>query len=153
MVKPATVSRIKELSRKGKSANEIIRTLRREHRGIRRTIALTYVREFKGKAPKPHAYKYIPRKYRTIKRRLHIEHGVKRKGVVIIGKVNGINRRTEVSGTGYRLMSFLVDAVKHPPKKRISRLDVDRDRLDTIHGRGKVLDYRREWDDRPTIKS
>ena len=153
MVKPATVDRIKELSRKGKSSNEIIRTLRREHRGIRRTTALTYVREFKGKAPKKDVYKYIPRKYLTTKRRLHIEHDIKRKHIAIYGKVNGINRRTEVSGTGKGLMSFLVDAVKHPPKKRISRLDVDRDRLDTFYGRRKVLDYRKEWDVRPSIKS
>ena len=153
MVKPATVHRIRELSRTKKSANKIVRQTRREGIGIRRTTILAYIREFRGKAPKKDVYKYIPKKYLTRERRLHIEQGVKRKGVVIYGKVNGINRRTEVSGTGKGLMSFLVDAVKHPPKKRISRLDVDRDRLDTFYGRRKVLDYGREWYDRPTIKS
>jgi hypothetical protein len=153
MVKPATVDRIRELSRTKKSANKIVRQTRREGIGIRRTTILAYIREFRGKAPKPHAYKYTPRKYLTTKRRLHIEHDIKRKHIAIYGKVNGVNRRIEVTGSGKGLMSFLVDAVKHPPKKRISRLDVDRDRLDTFYGRRKVLDYGKEWDVRPTIKS
>jgi len=149
MVKSATVNRIRELSRTKKSANEIVRQTRREGIGIRRKTILAYIRGFRGKAPKPHAYKYIPKKYLTRKRRLHIEYDVKRKHVIIAGKVNGKSRRIEVSGTGRQLMDFLRDAVRHPPKQRFVRGDVS-----TIHGRSKIkLDWRKHWDARPKIAS
>lgn len=148
-VSRATVDIIREDTRKGHSANYIQKHLRREHRGIRRQNLLRYVREFRGKAPKPHSYKYIPKKYLTRERRLHIELGVKRKHVAIYGRVKGESRRIEVSGTGYQLMDFLRSAVKHPPKQRFVRGDVS-----TIHGRSRIkLDWRKEWDARPKIAS
>lgn len=134
MVKPATVNRIRTLSRQGKSANEIIRQLRREHRGIRRTTALTYVREFKGKAPKKEVYKYTPRKYR-------------RYNIAVYGKVKGKSHRIEARGKKKELYSLICEAIKHPPKERFARIDANR-----ISERGK-LDYRKEWDARPKIVS
>jgi len=149
MVKPATVDRIRELSRTRKSANEIVRQTRREGIGIRRKTILAYIRGFRGKAPKKDVYKYIPKKYLTRARRIYIEHGVKRKHIAIYGKVKGESRRIEVSGTGRQLMDFLHDAVKHPPKQRFVRGDVS-----TIHGRSRIkLDRRKEWDAKPRITS
>lgn len=149
MVKPATVNRIKELSREGKSSNEIVRTLRREHRGIRRTTALTYVREFKGRAPKKEPYKHIPKKYLTTERRIHIEHDVKQKHVAIYGRVKGKSRRIEVSGTGHQLYSFVEDAIEHPPKERFAK-----GYIGTVHDRSKIkLSKREEWDAKPKISS
>lgn len=146
-VSPATVDIIRDDARKGHSANYIQKHLRSEGRGIRRTQLLAYVREFKGKAPKKEPYKYTPRKYLTTERRFHIEHDEKQKHVSIYGKVNGINRRFEVSGTGHEIMDFIEDAVKHPPKRRIARIRASR-----ISGR-RELDYGKEWDKRPTITS
>jgi len=149
MVKPATVNRIRTLSRQGKSANEIIRQLRREHRGIRRTTALKYIRRFKGRKPKTNVYKYTPRKYLTKEAFKIRGHEVGRKHIAIYGRVDGQSRRIEVSGTGHQLMDFLRDAVKHPPKERFVRGDVS-----TIHGRSKIkLDRRKEWDAKPKIAS
>jgi hypothetical protein len=151
MVKPATVNRIRQLSKRGKSSNEIVRQLRREGIGIRRQTILGYAREFKGRQPKAQPYKYIPRKYLTRERRIHIEHEVKQKHIAIYGKVNGISKRIEVSGTGKQLYSILFDAVEHPPKKRFLRTPANK--LMTIHGRGEYLDMREEWDEKPTVTS
>jgi len=149
MVKPATVDRIRELSRTKKSANKIIRQLRREHRGIRRTTALKYIRRFKGRKPKTNVYKYTPRKYLTKEAFKIRGHEVGRKHIAIYGRVDGQSRRIEVSGTGYQLMDFIQDAVHHPPKKRFARGNVG-----TIHGLGELkLDRRKTWDARPTIES
>jgi hypothetical protein len=147
LVKPSTDDRIRELSREGKSSNEIIRTLRREHKGIRRTTALKRIREFKGHAPKKEPYKHIPKKYLTTERRIHIEHDIKQKHISVYGKMKGINKRFEVSGTGHELMDFLQDAVLDPPKRRIARVRAGR-----ISDR-KEIDYGKEWDKRPTITS
>lgn len=153
MVKSTTVNYIRTESRKGKSANQIQRELKAKGIGLRRKTILTYVREFKGRKPKAEPYKYTPRKYLTRERRLHIEHEVKGKHIAIYGKVNGITKRIEVSGTGKQLYSFLFDAVEHPPRRRFSRLNVDRDELDTIHGRREHLDMGENWDSKPKITS
>ena len=147
MVKPATVNRIRELSRKGHTANYIQKQLRKEHLGIRRTQLLAYVREFKGKAPKKEVYKYTPRKYRARERRIPFEHEVERKYVAIYGSVNGVTKRIEVSGTGYELEDFLRDAVHYPPKKRFVSVSAGR-----ISSRA-VFDRKNEWDKRPQIDS
>jgi len=97
MVKPATEKRIRRLSKEDISANEIVRQLRREGRGIRRTTALSIIREERGP-----------------------------KHVAVYGKVNGRSRRIEAYGTGKQLGSLLFDAVEHPPKKRITRISTDK---------------------------
>lgn len=152
MVKPETIDIIRADARKGHSANYIQKHLRREHKGIRRTQLLAYVREFKGRAPKAEAHlKYTPHKYRggtTYRTHYRIfVHYEKEKYISIYGKVNGINKRFEVSGTGHELMDFLQDAVLHPPKRRIARADAGR-----ISDR-REIDYGKEWDKRPTITS
>jgi hypothetical protein len=151
MVKPATVNRIRQLSKQGKSSNEIVRQLRREGIGIRRKTILAYAREFKGRKPKAQPYKYTPRKYLTKERRIHIETEVKPKHVAVYGKHRGKSKRLEVSGTGKQLYSILFDAVEHPPKQRIQRVSADK--LKGLSARAKYLDYRAEWDERPEIKS
>ena len=153
MVRATTENRIRIKVQQGKSANQIQRELKSEGIGIRRTTVLAYVREFRGRKPKAESYKYTPRKYLSKERRLHIEHVVKGKHIAIYGTVNGLGKRIEVSGTGKQLFSFLHEAVEHPPRKRFSRLNVDRDDLDTIHGRAEHLDLREYWDDKPKIES
>jgi hypothetical protein len=163
MVKPATVNRIRQLSKQGKSSNEIARQLRREGIGIRRKTILAHVRKFKGRKPKAEPYKYTPRKYRMRKAKAivaeyhrkeaerHYEYEVKPKHIAVYGRVDGISKRLEVSGTGKELQSVLLDAVEHPPKQRIQRVSADR--LRSLSARAKYLDYKSEWDDRPTIRS
>lgn len=145
--KTTTVHRIRELSRTRKSANEIVRQTRREGIGIRRKTILTYIRGFRGKAPKKDVYKYIPRKYRIRERRIPFEHEVKQKHVSVYGKQKGINKRYEISGTGHEIMDFLRDAVFHPPRRRIARIRANR-----ISDR-KEVDYGKVWDSRPKIES
>jgi hypothetical protein len=93
MVKPGTIDRIRTLARRGKSANQIQRELKSEHRGIRRTQLLAYVREFKGRAPKAEAHlKYTPHKYRggTTYKTYHriFDHYEKEKYVAVYGRVH-----------------------------------------------------------------
>lgn len=147
MVKPTTVKRIQTLSKQGFSANQIQRTLKREHRGIRRKTLLAYVRKFKGRPLKPHVERYIPRKYR---RRVAVTPKPE-KHVAIYGRHKGKSKRIEASGTGKQLYRFLIDAVKHPPKKRFERVSV-KDYMG-LSQRAKYLDYGEEWDEKPTIKS
>jgi hypothetical protein len=163
MVKPASANRIRQLSRQGKSSNEIARQLRREGIGIRRKTVLAYVRRYKGRKPKAEPHKYTPRKYRVRKAKAIVaeyhrkeakrryEHEVKPKHIAVYGRVDGISKRLEVSGTGKELQSVLLDAVEHPPRKRFLRTSAKK--LMTIHGRGEYLDMQREWDKKPTITS
>jgi IS30 family transposase len=165
MVKETTVNRIRTLSRQGKSSNEIARQLRREGIGIRRKTILAYVRKFKGLKPKPQLYKYAPRKYRrkrvitkprpktefARKMRQKIKEQEKPKHVAVYGKVKGTSKRIEVSGTGTNIFRFLIDGAIHPPKKRITRINADREK--GFGARAKYIDYGEEWDGRPQIKS
>lgn len=50
--------------RKGNSANQILRQLRKEGLGIRRKELLRNIREMKTKSPRANPEKHIPRKYR-----------------------------------------------------------------------------------------
>lgn len=120
--KPATKTHIQALAKTDKSANEIIRQLKREGRGVRRATALTWIREERGPY---HVSAY--------------------------GKDDGISKRYELHGTKKALYRFIIDAVKHPPKKRITRVSV-KDNMG-LSTRAKYIDYKEEWDDRPTIKS
>jgi hypothetical protein len=149
MVKPATVNRIRILSKKGKSANEIARQLRREGRGIRRKTILAYAREFKGRKHKAQPYKYVPRKYRRPIAPLPTPE--QRKHIAIYGTHKRKSKRYEASGKGKALYRFLIDAVQHPPKQRITRVSV-KDYMG-ISDRAQYIDYKEEWDDRPTVKS
>jgi len=148
MVKPATVNRIRTLSKQGKSSNEIARQLRREGIGIRRQTILNYVREFKGRPPKPQRYKYIPKKYR----RPIAPPPTRKYHVSAFGKHDKISKRYEVfASTKKQLHHFLIDGVKHPPKRRIERIDLDR--VKGLSQRARHVDYGEYWDERPEIKS
>jgi len=148
-VPKTTVNRIRTKVKQGKSGNQIQRELKREGRGIRRKTLLAYVRKFKGRPLKPHVERYIPRKYR---RRVAVAPKPKpEKHVAVYGKHEGKSKRVELSGTGKGLYRFLIDAVKHPPRKRIQRVSV-KDYMG-VSDRAKYLDYGEEWDNRPTVKS
>jgi hypothetical protein len=56
--------RIHEKVREGKSANQILRELKREGVGIRRQKLFYTVRTIKGKSPKRTSLKHTPKKYR-----------------------------------------------------------------------------------------
>ncbi|HKZ93546.1 MAG TPA: hypothetical protein VJ249_03055 [Candidatus Bathyarchaeia archaeon] len=120
--KPATKAHIQKLAREDLSANQIIRVLKAEHRGIRRTTALAMIRE---------------------------ERGPKR--IAVYSKHRGISKRYELFGTGKQLSSIMIDTVKHPPRKRITRVSAEK--LKSFSQRSKYIDYKEEWDRRPTIKS
>jgi len=61
--------------------------------------------------------------------------------------VNGKSRRVEISGSGKDIYKSLRSIMKHPPKKRVLRIDADR-----FDGR-EDLDLGEEWDDRPDLAS
>lgn len=58
------IKAVKSYVRKGYSANRIQKRLQKRHLGMRRTVLLTYVREFRRQKPRPSVAKYVPRKYR-----------------------------------------------------------------------------------------
>jgi len=122
MVKKITANRIRTLSKQDKSANEIVRQLRREGRGIRRATALAIIREERGP-----------------------------KHIAVYSKHRGTSKRYELYGTGKQLSSIMIDTVKHPPRKRITRVSAEK--LKSYSQRSKYIDYKEEWDRRPTIKS
>lgn len=146
-----TINRIRTLSRQNKSANQIQRILKREHRGIRRQTLLAYVRKFKGVKPKPQRYKYIPRKYRRRPAIAKPKRPRPEKHVAVYGRHRGKSKRIEMSGTGKGLYRFLIDAVIHPPKKRFERMHVKG--YMGFSTKAKYLDYGEEWDEKPTVKS
>jgi hypothetical protein len=137
-----TVNRIRELSKKGYSANYIQKQLQKEHRGIRRTQLLAYVRQFKLREPKGEAWKYTPKKHR----KTAVSYILRPRRVAIYGKVNGFSRRIEAYGRGRELYQLIKVAITHPPKKRfLTKPASDFSYID--------LDLGEEWDDKPTIKS
>jgi len=164
-VSSSTVNRIRTLSKEGHTTNYIQKQLQKEHLGIRRTILLGYIREFKGRKPKAEPYKYTPKKYRrkpaiskpkpetefARKMRQKISEQEKPKHVAVYGKVKGISKRIEVSGKGTNIYRFLIDGITHPPKQRITRINADKEK--GLSARAKYIDYKEEWDYRPTIKS
>lgn len=132
------VSRIKELSSQGRPANEIQRTLSREGIGLRRTVTLGYVREFKNKPAPTNSSKNVPRKYRgttaqkTWRRRqrdwrrgrVREKRPTKEtwgKRVILQGRINGDRVEVTRDGTGKELYDFVKDEIKngdwdHRPK-------------------------------------
>jgi hypothetical protein len=100
-ISPRQIDRIKELSSEGYSANKIQAKLSEEHIGLRRTILLTYVREFKRQPTKLHVEKHIHRKYIAIQRGI----GVKR--VVLYGRHNSKRTIIRQYGSGRELFRFV----------------------------------------------
>ncbi len=121
------IDRIRTLTHEGKTANQIQRTLSKEHIGLRRTVTLRYVREFKGKQPQANTSKYIPKKYRGTtaqkawrKRERDWRRGrvrEKKEGwgagrVVLQGYVNGEPTQETRSGSGKDMYDFVMDEMK-----------------------------------------
>jgi hypothetical protein len=117
-------SRIKELSSQGRSTNEIQRTLSREGIGLRRSVMLEYVREYRGKAPPTNPSKNIPTKYRgtTAQRKWKKrqrdwrrgrvrekkpEEGWGNKKVVLQGRIDGKRVLDTRRGSGKELYDFI----------------------------------------------
>jgi hypothetical protein len=116
--------------------------------GMRRTRLLGYVREFKSKPPKAGPSKYTPPKYRlTFEERVRrqISERQRAKKVSVWGTVNGENRRVQLTGSGRSLYHALLDAAKHPPKKRFLTVDAE-----NVRG---FLDYDETWDRHPDVES
>jgi hypothetical protein len=118
------IDRIRTLSHEGKSANQIQHTLSREHIGLRRTVLLPYVREFKGKQPQANVQKYTPHKYRGTtaqkawrrRARHDYRHGRVRekekeawgaKRVVLQGLIDGERVQITRNGSGKELYQFV----------------------------------------------
>jgi len=143
-----------KLVKKGYSSTKIQKALRKRHLGIRRKNMLKIIRKVKGVKKKPHAEKYVPRKYRarvkwrrralTAKPTVYLP-----KAVAIYGTVGGESRRIEMSGTGRSLYNAMILVDKHPPKKRFLRILADK----IILFPRRYLDFDEEWDKHPEVIS
>ena len=141
------INRIRQLSRQGKSANDIQRTLQKEHWGMRRTILLSYVREFKHKAPPKKTEKYTPTKYKVpISPHRALYRG---KYVAVYGTVNGKSRRIQIHGSGKELYEAMIQVSRHPPRKKF--LTVSASSISLYPQ--EFLDMWREWDEHPEAYS
>ena len=149
-VKPQQVDRIRELSKQGYSTVQIQRTLSREHLGIRRTVLLGYVREFKGRPAQANVRKYTPKKYRRIYRPIG-------KVVSINGLVNGRSRRINIFANNGRTLRRVIrekifdyGETKRGYSPKSQFLTVDATKL--LANPDKYLE-KEEWDTRPRINS
>jgi hypothetical protein len=132
---------IRELAKKGYSANRIQKELQKIGLGMRRQELLKKVREAKEVKKKPYPAKYIPKKYlRKYRERIEIA-----KKIAIYGTVDGKSRRIEMWGNRFELYEAVKVAIKHPPVERFTQTPAYR--VDD------VVDWSEEWDDRPLIKS
>jgi hypothetical protein len=140
------VDLIRKESREGKTANQIQKDLQSRHMGMRRTQLLGYVREIKGKQPKPEQQKYTPRKV-SLEERVHRQIRERQRGkkVSVYGKVNGESRRIQMYGSGRDLYRAMMEASKYPPKKKFLTCSAD-----DMSG---LLDYWESWDQHPNVES
>jgi hypothetical protein len=105
--------RIQQLSRKGYSANQIQRALRKEHIGLRRTVLLRTVREVKGRSAKPSTSKYVPRKYRIIESMVTMQRrGFGTKQVTLSGTHCGRRATKQQFGSGSDLYRFVLEEMR-----------------------------------------
>lgn len=96
---------IKTYAKKGWSANRIQKKMRQRHMGVRRKTILRIVRETKGKPPRPHPEKNIPRKYR---RPTHISYpSLAQKQVTLTGYHRGKEARLNRQGSGISLYHWV----------------------------------------------
>ena len=144
---------IRKLAKKGYSANKIQKELQKRGLGIRRKELLRLVRKVKGVKKKPHAQRYIPRKYKARalwrKRALKVKPLLISKAIAVYGTVQGKSRRVEMSGTGRSLYNAMLYVGKHPPKKRFLRILADK----IILFPRTYLNFDEKWDDHPKVIS
>lgn len=111
---------IKQYSRKGFSANKIQKELSHRHMGLRRTVLLGYVREFKEKQAKPHVEKYAPTKYRPAPR-----IGFLQKQLAVYGTRHGESKRIQMVGSGSQLYRAMILVSRHPPRKQFLTISAE----------------------------
>jgi len=144
------VERIRELTARRYSANQIQKELRRENIGLRRQIILNYTREFRNKPAQRNVGKYIPKKYRRIYR-------PREKVISISGLVNGKVRRLNLfAKDGRTLHRVLREKIfdygetkkSYSPKSQFLTIDANK----LLSNPDKYLE-KEEWDTRPRINS
>lgn len=138
------INRIRELSKQGRSTNQIQRTLSKEGLGLRRQTMLNYVREARNRPLKANTQIYTPIKFR----RTFSPYG---KGVAVYGAVNGRPKRVQMSGNGKSLYTAMRLVAKHPPVKKVRFLSISANEL--LRHPEKYLDLEGEWDEHPKVKS
>jgi hypothetical protein len=112
-IKSRQKDRIRQLSREGYSANQIQRKLQQEHLGLRRTVLLRNVREFKGRPTKPSTSKNVPRKYRSLEYTPRMKvTGLGTKQVTLIGRHVGKRAEKRQRGSGSQLYRFVLDEMR-----------------------------------------
>lgn len=136
------VNAIRQYSRKGYSANQIQHKLSQRHMGLRRTILLGYVREFKGKQARRSVERYTPTKYRPAR------IGIFVKQVTCYGTQQGRAKRIQMAGSGRQLYEAMRLVSKHPPKKQFLTLSAEA----LLDDPQEFLE-RGQWDARPKIES
>lgn len=136
------VDAIRSYAHKGYSANQIQQKLSKQGIGLRRTILLSYVREFKRQPARPHIEKYTPTKYRPSK------IGIFGKQLACYGTQHGRSKRIQMTGSGFQLYQAMLRVSKHPPKKQF--LTVSAEAL--LDDPSKYLE-RGEWDVHPKVTS
>lgn len=135
------IGAIREYSRQGLSANEIQRRLSRQGMGMRRTVMLQYVREFKRQTQETSVSKNVPYKYR-----LSFSFGGKH--VAVYSTVRGKQRRIQVYGNGKQLRRVMVLVSRHPPKQRFLTIDA----ASLLSNPWRYLSEG-FWDEKPQIES
>ena len=166
-VSPKQINRIRTLSHEGKTTNQIQRTLSKEKIGLRRTVLLRYVREFKGKQPQANTAKYTRKKYRKAKkpkrlrgatyqgyqqsyRRRHRKApSLTIKHVTIYGSQYGKRKQIQLYGRGRELFEAIKDdIIKYAPKQQFLEISAD----ELLSNPDKFLS-KEKWDERPRINS
>ena len=155
---------IRKLVTKGYSANRIQKELQKRKMGIRRKRLLAYVRQVKGVEKKPTPEKYVPKKYREVRKseigfipresrsfwrrkpRVYMRLG---KRIAVYGTVWGMSRRVEMYGTSRELYEAMLGVSQHPPKERFLVCDA----RDIIDNPFEYLDLGETWDGHPEVES
>lgn len=156
-VSPKQVERIRELSKEGKSANQIQKNLSREGLGLRRKTILKYIRKSKHQKSKANTAKYTPRKYRKKGATYGAGYSYARRGrkkpfgvkqIAEYGSVNGESRRIQVYGYGNQLYQVMQLTSRHPPRKQFLTISA----RELLSDPNKFLSEE-YWDARPRINS
>jgi hypothetical protein len=95
---------IKSMSRRGYTANQINRTLRTKHVGMRRTKLLGYVREFKNRPARSHVERYTRIRYRHAP---SIQINLQKR-IILKGRWKGKTKEIEQRDSGGRLKDFVM---------------------------------------------
>ena len=115
---------IKNMARRGYTANRIDRTLRSKHAGMRRSKLLGYVREFKNRPARSHVEKYTRIRYRHAPvLQLNLQ-----KRIILKERWKGKTKEIEQRDSGSKLKDFVM-----------------REMSKASHGDG--------WDSRPNVTS